>query len=406
MGDFFQNGVIATLHDLGGRPAEALETELEGWRAERPMALVLPCLYSELDGDALPAIVEQISRIPYLEEIVIGLDRADRAQFEHAREFFSRLPQHHRLLWNDGVRMRQIDETLKDHGLAPSEFGKGRNVWYCLGYFLASGRASAVALHDCDILTYDRGMVSRLLYPIVHPTFGYAFSKGYYYRAAEGRLNGRAGRLLLAPLLQALRKTVGDDDYIGYIESFRYALAGEFAMRADVVQSIRIPSDWGLEIGVLSEVYRHYATNRICQVDIADRYDHKHQSLSEGNPQAGLNKMSSDIAKALYRKLAINGIVFTPEVFRTIKASYYRAALDLVDHYHNDAVLNGLTLDRHREEATVELFAQSIVRAGERFLSNPMETPFMPSWSRVESAVPGIFERMLEAVEGDNRAAA
>jgi glucosyl-3-phosphoglycerate synthase len=113
--------------------------------------------------------------------------------------------------------------------------------------------------------------------------------------------------------------------------------------------------------------------------------------------------MSSDIAKALYRKLAINGIVFTPEVFRTIKASYYRAALDLVDHYHNDAVLNGLTLDRHREEATVELFAQSIVRAGERFLSNPMETPFMPSWSRVESAVPGIFERMLEAVEGDNR---
>jgi glucosyl-3-phosphoglycerate synthase len=406
MGDFFQNGVIATLHDLGGRPAEALETELAGWRAERPMALVLPCLYSELDGDALPTIVEQISRIPYLEEIVIGLDRADRAQFEHAREFFSRLPQHHRLLWNDGVRMRQIDETLKDHGLAPSEFGKGRNVWYCLGYFLASGRASAVALHDCDILTYDRGMVSRLLYPIVHPTFGYAFSKGYYYRAAEGRLNGRAGRLLLAPLLQALRKTVGDDDYIGYIESFRYALAGEFAMRADVVQSIRIPSDWGLEIGVLSEVYRHYATNRICQVDIADRYDHKHQSLSEGNPQAGLNKMSSDIAKALYRKLAINGIVFTPEVFRTIKASYYRAALDLVDHYHNDAVLNGLTLDRHREEATVELFAQSIVRAGERFLSNPMETPFMPSWSRVESAVPGIFDRMLEAVEGDNRAAA
>jgi glucosyl-3-phosphoglycerate synthase len=406
MGDFFQNGVIATLHDLGGRPAEALEAELAGWRTERPMALVLPCLYSELDGDALPEIVEQISRISYLEEIVIGLDRADRAQFEHAREFFSRLPQRHRLLWNDGVRMRQIDETLKDHGLAPSEFGKGRNVWYCLGYFLASGRASAVALHDCDILTYDRGMVSRLLYPIVHPTFGYAFSKGYYYRAADGRLTGRAGRLLLTPLLHALRKTVGDDDYIGYIDSFRYALAGEFAMRADVVQSIRIPSDWGLEIGVLSEVYRHYATNRICQVDIADRYDHKHQSLSEGNPQAGLNKMSSDIAKALYRKLAINGIVFTPEIFRTIKASYYRAALDLVDHYHNDAVLNGLTLDRHREEATVELFAQAIVRAGERFLSNPMETPFMPSWSRVESAVPGIFERMLEAVEGDNRPAA
>lgn len=402
MADFFQNGTIATLHNLGRRPLADVEREMSQWSRERPMALVLPCLYSELEGPALGPIVDQIARIPYLSEVIIGLDQADATQFAAAREFFARLPQHHRVLWNDGVRLSQIDQTLRDQGLAPRERGKGRNVWFCLGYFLASGRAKAVALHDCDILTYQRDIVARLLYPVVHPTFGYAFCKGYYFRTADDELRGRVARLLVTPLIRALRNTIGPSDYLDYIDSFRYPLAGEFAMRADVVQAVRIPSDWGLEIGTLSEVYRYYSTERICQVDIADNYDHKHQSLSSADPSGGLNKMAADIAKSLFRKLAVNGVVFSPELFRTLKASYYRTALDLVDRYHNDAVLNGYRLERHREETAVELFAQSVMRAGQHFLSNPMETPFIPSWSRVESAVPNVFERLLGAVEADN----
>src|SRR5690606_38653352 len=156
----------------------------------------------------------------------------------------------------------------------------------------------------------------------------------------------------------------------------------------DVVSSIRIPSDWGLEIGVLSEVHRRYSDERVCQVDIADAYDHKHQDLSQENPDGGLSKMSTDISKSLFRKLAIKGTVFTPETFRTIKASYYRLALDLVDRYHNDAVINGMSLDRNQEENTVELFTKCIMRAGEQFLNDPTERPFMANWSRVLSAVP------------------
>ncbi|MDH3725625.1 MAG: glycosyl transferase [Thermoleophilia bacterium] len=402
MGDFFQNGSIATLHNLGSRPTADLERELSNWSADRPMALVLPCLFAELEGPALGPILDQIAEVPYLDEVIIGLDRADKQQFEHAREFFGRLPQRHRLLWNDGVRMRQIDETLKDHGLSPAEAGKGRNVWYCLGYFLASGRAQLVALHDCDILTYHRRIVAQLLYPLAHPTFGYSFCKGYYFRVAEGRLRGRVARLLVTPLIRALSSTIGPSPYLRFIDSFRYPLAGEFALRDSAVRSVRIPSDWGLEIGVLSEIYRYYSPERVCQVDIAGNYDHKHQNLSASDPESGLNRMSTDIAKAFFRKLAIDGTVFSPEVFRTLKASYYRAALDLVDRYHNDAVINGLEIDHHEEESAVELFSQSIMRAGDQFLTNPMETPFIPSWSRVESAVPDVFERIVTAVEADN----
>ncbi len=401
MSDFFQNGRIATLHNLGNRSLEAMEAELNEWAEKKPMCLVLPCLYSELEGPALENIIQELSKVTYLDEIIIGLDRATEAEFEHAKQFFSRLPQRHHILWNDGPRLKAIDKVLDEYGLAPNELGKGRNVWYCLGYALAQGRAKAVALHDCDILTYKRDIVAKLFYPVVHPTFNYAFCKGYYYRAANGKLNGRVSRLLVSPLVRALEKVFGHDEYLDFIDSFRYPLAGEFSMIMDVVSSIRIPSDWGLEIGVLSEVNRRYSDERVCQVDIADAYDHKHQDLSQDNPEGGLSKMSTDISKSLFRKLAIKGTVFTPEAFRTIKASYYRLALDLIDRHHNDAVINGMTLDRNQEENTVELFTKCIMRAGEQFLSDPTERPFMANWSRVLSAVPDVYDQLLDAVAQD-----
>jgi len=403
MTDFFQNGVIATLHDLTNRTFESLEKELVEWSKTHPMSLILPCLYSELRDPALANIIKHLSEVPYLSEIIIGLDAANREEFHHAKEFFGRLPQHHVILWNDGPRLLEIDRTIHAHSLAPNEPGKGRNVWYCLGYFLASGKSEAVALHDCDVLTYDRAIPAKLLYPVIHPTFDYVFCKGYYYRAHHQQFSGRVSRLLVLPLLTALKQAIEPHGYLDFLSSFRYVLAGEFSMRASVVNSLRIPCDWGLEIGILSEMYRKYSNQRICQVDIAGCYDHKHHILSEKDQRRGLSKMSIDLSKHISRKLSTHGITLTPELFRTIKAAYYRCALDLIDHYSNDAAMNKLYVDRHKEESTVELFAQNIMSAGDRFLSNPMEAPFMPTWSRVASAVPNVLSSLYDAVSQDNR---
>ncbi|CAM3831983.1 glycosyl transferase [Vreelandella rituensis] len=405
MSDFHQNGLITDFHNLTRRPVESLEEELVQFSRRRPMGLILPSLFSELQGPALSGIVDELSKVPYLGEIVIGLDCADREQFLHARDFFSRLPQHTRILWNDGPRLRELDQELESHGLGALEPGKGRNVWYCAGYVLASGRSSVVGLHDCDILTYERGMLARLMYPVAHPRFNYSFCKGYYPRIAEGKLNGRVTRLLVTPLLRALKIMYGPLPYLEYLDSFRYPLSGEFAMRSDVLEGIRIPADWGLEIGVLSELHRGYSNRQLCQVDIADAYDHKHQPVSKDDPGGGLNRMSLDIAKALYRKLATKGVSFSTEDFRTLKATYYRLALDLIEAYDHDATMNGLSLDRHSEEQAVELFAGNLLEAGTLFLDNPRERPFIPSWSRVQAAVPDILTRMYAAVEEDNKGA-
>ena len=401
MADFHQNGIITTLHNLGSRALDEMEAELTTFAAQRPMGLILPSLYSELQTDALPNIVGELAQVPYLSQIVIGLDRASEAEYRHALSFFNTLPQHHRVLWNDGPRLRAIDAELQALELAPKEAGKGRNVWYCMGYILATGRAESIALHDCDIVTYNREMLARLIYPVANPKFNYEFCKGYYARVANSQINGRVSRLLVTPLLRALKRVIGETPYLNYLDSFRYVLAGEFAFRRDVLTDLRIPSDWGLEIGVLSEVYRNYNNNRLCQVDIADNYDHKHQELSLEDKDRGLSKMSIDISKAIFRKLATQGHVFEQETIRTIKATYYRVALDFVETYHNDAIMNGLDFDIHKEEKAVEMFANNVMDAGQIFLDSPMERPFIPSWSRIVSAVPDILERLVDAVEQD-----
>lgn len=401
MADFYQNGIITTLHNLHQRNLEQLEDELRSFKRKRPMALVLPSLFSELEGDALPNIVQELSKVDYLDDIVIGLDRATEDQYRQALQFFKPLNQNFKVLWNDGPRLQAIDAKLRAKKLAPKELGKGRNVWFCFGYVLAAERAESIALHDCDIVTYDRSLLARLLYPVANPNFNYKFCKGFYARVASGKMHGRVTRLLVTPLVRALKKVYGQNDYLDYIDSFRYPLAGEFSFRTDVINDLRIPSDWGLEIGVLSELNRNYANNRICQADIADTYDHKHQSLSAEDTAKGLSKMSIDICKALFRKLATNGVVFNAETFRAIKATYYRIALDFVETYYNDAQMNGLTLDIHAEEAAIELFAENVLNAGQDFLENPMETPFIPSWNRAVSALPDILDELKAAVAAD-----
>ena len=334
MSDFYQNGIITNLHNLRVQDTESLEKELLAFSKVRPMGLVLPSLYSELLSPALGNIVKELKDVKYLHQIVIGLDRATKYEYRDALNYFSKLPQEHVVLWNDGPRLKALDKKLQKLKLAPQEMGKGRNVWYCFGYLLAANQVESVALHDCDIVTYTRDLLARLIYPVANPNFNYQFCKGYYSRVSTNKINGRVCRLLVTPLIRSLMKIFPANDYLEYLNSYRYALSGEFSLRTEVLNDIRIPSDWGLEIGVLSEMNRNYANNRICQVDIADKYDHKHQELSEADASKGLSKMSIDISKSIFRKLATTGLVFNNETFRSIKATYFRIALDFVETYN------------------------------------------------------------------------
>ena len=167
MSDFHQNGIITTFHNFRTKQLDHIERELEKFSEKRPMQLILPSLFSELSGSALPDIVNKLKEVKYLKQITIGLDNADEKQFLYAKDFFSVLPQEVKILWHDGPRMKAVSNLLKESGLDKSFPGKGRNVWYCMGYVYGQKNCEAVALHDCDILTYDREMLARLFYQII-----------------------------------------------------------------------------------------------------------------------------------------------------------------------------------------------------------------------------------------------
>ena len=403
MSDFHQNGIITTLHNFNNLSKKAIEKELKIYSAKRPIHLILPSLFSELKRPALKKIISELNKINYVNEVIIGLDQANETEFLYAKNYFKSLKIPHKILWNDGPKLLKLNDELNKLSLAPKEFGKGRNVWYCLGMCIARDNARSVALHDCDIKTYDRRMLAKLFYPVVNPFFNFEFCKGYYPRVAQGKMNGRVARLLVFPLITALEKTIGRSDYLEFMKSFKYPLAGEFSFRRNILSELRISSDWGIEVGVLSEMQRNFSPNNICQVDLADTYDHKHQELSIGDDKKGLSRMSTDIIKTLIRKLATQGNSFSLETFRSLKATYYRSALDLIDTYRSDAEMNGLKFDSHTEEKAVELFALNIMKAGESFFKNPMDTPFIPTWSRVKSAIPDFLERLKHAVDEDNK---
>ena len=401
MSDFHQNGVVTVLHRLGRPNLEQLEAELQRHASTNPIALILPSLYSELQRPALRKIVETLTEVRYMNEIVISLDRASALEFRLAKEYFSILPQRVRVIWNDGSRIQHILKRLTDNAIDVGLAGKGRGCWTAFGYVLARHQSKVLALHDCDIVSYDRQYLARLCYPIANPNLGYEFAKGYYSRITD-RLHGRVTRLFMTPLLRSLQQLVGTHPLLTFLDSFRYPLAGEFAMVSDLAWINRIPGDWGLEVGVLAEVYRSCALRRVCQVDIADAYEHKHQELSADNPDAGLLKMSADITKALFRNLASDGVILSDGLLKTLRATYLQAAQDAISRYENDAMINSLQFDRHQERTAVEVFLKGMKLATQSFIEDPLGVPMISNWSRVVAAVPDVFGLLIDAVESDH----
>jgi len=402
MADFYQTGVLATFHRLGPLNQERLENDLAEFNRHKPLALVLPTTPKELDSPALRGILDVLKEIAYLNEIVVTLGRTDDpAHFRQVRKLLEPLPQPYRIIWASGPRFLELYKLLEANDLSAGEDGKGRSAWTAYGYILAREESKVIALHDCDIVNYSREMLARLFYPVASPRIDYAFCKGYYARATD-RMHGRVTRLFVTPLVRSLIKLFGHLPFLIYLDSFRYALAGEFSMISELARINNIPGDWGLEVETLAEVYRNYSLRRICQAEICDTYEHKHQLLSAEDPRTGLMKMAIDIAKSIFRNLAVESIILSESALRTLVVNYQRTAKDTVKRYSDDAAYNGLTFDYHLETTIVEAFTRAIQIAGKETMDDPLYSPLIPSWNRVASAIPDFLDKLRIAVDADN----
>ncbi len=401
MPDFAQSGPITTLHDLGTVDSGKLEQTLNQAVKNYPIGLVLPITGSDMRAEPFSNIINKLGEAEFIDTAVVVLNRADSVDdYREAVEKIKPLGSRGKVLWTDGQRGQAAQSELTEAGFDTSQLGKGRAVWFAFGYLLADPRIKAFVLQDGDILGYDNEMLVRLCLPMAHPGMDFDFCKAYYARCTT-KMHGRVVRLLVVPMLRAMISVLGNDPYLVFLRSFRYPLAGEFAVTSTLARSNRIPCDWGLEVGTLAEVFRNTAPKRIAQVDLACHYEHKHQPLNIDDPQAGLMKMAGDILANLFRTLTSRGMVFSKAHFNTMRAAYLRVAQDAIRQYDADSLMNGLDYDRHGEEQAIEAFAELITTTGDRVFHDPFGVPALPTWTRVATALPNFSQQLRQIAEDD-----
>ena len=399
MPDFFQHDLITTIHDLRTGQLDRLEDMLRSATRDSKIGLVLPVTASDMRAEPFDVIVRELQSADYIDTIAVTLGVApDKADYDETCQKVSVLGDRAKVLWTDGPEIQSLYGELIDNGMPLSTPGKGRSVWTAFGYLLANPDIDTFVLHDCDIVDYDRFLLSRLCLPMVHPGLDFEFCKAYYARVTD-RMHGRVVRLLVAPLLRALLQTFSASRFVQFLANFRYPLSGEFSLTRNLARSNRIPSDWGLEVGTLSEVFRNTLLKRVCQADLCRLYEHKHQQLSVEDKQSGLMKMAIDILTTIYRTLASQGVVMSSSTFITLRGSYLRTAQDCIRQYAADATVNDLEFDRHAEEATVDAFAQCVTTAADIFRKDPNGAEAIPNWTRVLAAFPDFGRRLRDAAE-------
>jgi glucosyl-3-phosphoglycerate synthase len=390
--DFTQD-VITTIHDLQ-RADETVEKLVVDACREKTAAVVIPMLYEELKRHPIKLIKKQLMECGHLNEVIIALTAKKREEYERTVRFFKDLPVPTIVIWCEAPHIMEVFTGLKDKGIDISSFtGKGIAVWTAFG--IASVKNYAIVLHDADIETYSRGIISRLLLPILDPDLDFYFSKGYYARLTGMRMFGRVSRLFLWPFLDALLiKTEYKSEFLRYFKAFRYPLAGECALTSDLALNLRIPTDWGLEVGMLAEVFRNTALKRICQVDLGV-YSHSHKDI-EGGAQE-LRKIVSDVTKTILRTVTeSDGLGISEETLLSLQVLYRRIAQEYIRKYYVDARANGFEYDRHEEETIMELFAATMMDAGKEYIREPAREQ-IPDWLRVLSAVPELQVKLTEA---------
>lgn len=361
---------------------------------DRPPALMIPALASEMDGPAFPRIVEELKEVPYVAEVVLALGKATSSDLLRAKRSLGKLPVKSTVVWPESENLSAVLETARS-GVDAGPPGKGRDVWIALGYLLGRGGFHAIGLHDADVVTYTREIPLRLLAPLLNPELGFVFCKGYYPRVSGRSLAGRATRLLVAPLVSVLLK-ISDSITLNTIGAMRYALSGEFSFTTQLATDIPIPRDWGLEVGILSAVSRTVPSSSICQTDLCDNYDHKHQELHPEDTSRGLNRMAVEVATNLLRE------VENPEVLTDLPKRYRETAVAMIPSYRADALANGLVYDEKGETAVIDTFTKAVQTAMGLTDKKSMIEP-LPAWKAAEKVVPELQKRIVEAVEKDNK---
>ncbi len=388
----FNQKKIANIHDIS-LDFDFMNNRLCNLKEKYPSGLIIPVLGRDIANPALTKIMDELNQCDYLSKIYLAISVKHENDYREAMALKRRIKVPCDVVWCNKPEVVAVLEELKGKGLDVTQLsGKGKDSWITIG--IASLELFAFVMHDADVVSYTKELPTKLLYPIIEPNLDFFFCKGYYTRVNmdSKKLYGRIQRLFINPLLEVLQEKLRYSKFLTFLQSFSYPLAGEIAVYSDLATHLRIPCDWGFEMGLLAELYRNASYRRISEVDLGI-YDHKHKQINAND----LLKTAEDCLITLLRTLTETENIDVSESFLiSLQVAYRRLAQDKIRQYHADATCNQLNFDRHEEEATVELLSDVIVAGGKKYLANPIKTQ-LPDWLRTIAAMPNIRERLREA---------
>jgi glucosyl-3-phosphoglycerate synthase len=254
------------------------------------ISLALPALNEEETvGKVLKTIKQALMKeYPLLDEIVlIDSNSTDRTR-QIAREYDVPVHIHQHLL-----------PDLKPHN------GKGEALWKSL----LVTKGDIIAWIDTDIVNIH----PRFVYGIIGPLLlnrNIQLVKGFYRRPlkvgnkVQAGGGGRVTELTARPLLNL---------FFPELSGIIQPLSGEYAGRREALERVPFFSGYGVETGLLIDIFEQFGLRALAQVDLKQRIHHN-QELE------ALSKMSFEIIQTVLRKLELRfERSFIEEINKTMK---------------------------------------------------------------------------------------
>ncbi len=254
------------------------------------ISLALPALNEEKTvGHVIRTIKKElVENFPLLDEIVLMDSNSTDRTREIAKEAGIPVFIHQRLLERLGARN-----------------GKGEALWKSL----LVTRGDIIAWIDTDIVNIHPRFVYGILGPmLIDPQV--QLVKGFYRRPLkvgekiQAGGGGRVTELTARPLLNL---------FYPELSGVLQPLSGEYAGRREALERAMFFSGYGVETGLLIDIFERHGLSAIAQVDLLERIHHN-------QPLEALSKMSFAIIQTVIRKLENRfGSVVLEDVNRSMK---------------------------------------------------------------------------------------
>jgi hypothetical protein len=268
--------------------------------------------------------------------------------------------------------------------------GKGAALW--LSIPIAKG--DIICFIDSDIMNFKKEFIVALCHPIVQTWHKHLnsikMSKAFYRRLTMsldvlGRsyiFGGRVTRLFAIPMLKVLAKKF--PSVFKNFDLFEYPLAGEFAIRKELLEELSFPNDYSIEFSILKQVLSKVGLSSIAQIDLRVFYH-------IGQSHKGLTKMISQIMNQIVDTFKKNNLSLSKKDKKAILADYKRTINKLLSHYERifDSLMKQMPSRIkqkvvHSKSIDIKRFNE-FYNVLERILNSEskIEQKILPSWKEV-----------------------